>query len=72
MDLIEKLGWFQGCLAILALVLIIVFIVTGIGVMLWTGIAVAIFHLPPLTFWQFLGLWLLCHILFGGNNSGIK
>ena len=33
---------------------------------LWNWLAPALFHLPPITFWQALGLLVLCRILFGG------
>ena len=43
-----------------------------IGVALWGAIAVKIFGLPALTFWQFYGLMLLLHILLPGNGARVK
>lgn len=56
-----------GCGAVVALVLIaigLLFFVNWIGWLLWGAIAVAIFSLPALSYWQFWGLSILCHILF--------
>lgn len=32
---------------------------------LWNWVAVTLFALPQITFWQSLGLYLLCHMLLG-------
>lgn len=43
----------------------------GIIVMLlWNALMPEIFHLPPITFWQALGLFLLAKILFSGFRGG--
>ena len=34
--------------------------------LLWNGLLPPLFGLPPVTFWQALGLLVLCRILFGG------
>lgn len=39
-----------------------------IGVTLWGAIAVNIFGLPALTFWQFYGLMVLLHILLPSGS----
>ena len=56
---------FLAPLAILAFVL---FIALGgtIVQMLWNGLLPPLFGLPAVTFWQALGLLVLCRILFGG------
>jgi hypothetical protein len=38
--------------------------------LLWNWLAPMLFGLPPLTFWQALGLLALCRILFGGFGLG--
>jgi hypothetical protein len=38
--------------------------------LLWNWLAPALFGLPQLTFWQALGLLVLCRILFGGFGGG--
>jgi hypothetical protein len=38
--------------------------------LLWNWLAPALFGLPPITFWQALGLLALCRILFGGFGLG--
>ena len=40
-----------------------------VGLYLWGAIAVAIFGLPSLNAWQFLGLLVLVKILFGSGSK---
>lgn len=61
-DLIEAFFIF-----LIALVLLL--IVAAVGVWLWGLIAVNIFGLPALTYWQFYGLLILLRILLPYNNS---
>ena len=45
--------------------------VAGFVVMsLWNGLMPAIFGLPPIGFWQAMGLLILSKILFGGFRGG--
>ena len=45
--------------------------VAGFVVMdLWNWLVPAIFHLGAITFWQALGLFVLCKILFGFGKGG--
>lgn len=37
---------------------------------LWNALIPAIFHLTPITFWQAIGLFILCKILFGFGKGG--
>lgn len=55
-------------LAPLALLGILVLIAIGGGIVmqLWNGLLPSIFGFPTITFWQALGLLVLCRILFGG------
>ena len=39
---------------------------------LWNWLAPSLFHLPSITFWQALGLLVLCRILFGSIGSGSR
>jgi len=48
------------------LLLIGLFVVSAIVMLLWNWIIPAIFSLSTLTYWQAMGLFILCHILFGG------
>ncbi|HLG13502.1 MAG TPA: hypothetical protein VJH03_03110 [Blastocatellia bacterium] len=41
-----------------------------IVMLLWNWLAPTLFGLPPITFWQALGLLALCRILFGGFGFG--
>jgi hypothetical protein len=47
-------------------VALFVFIGGEIVKLLWNGLLPPLFGLPPVTFWQALGLLVLCRILFGG------
>ena len=42
----------------------------GIVMQLWNWLAPALFGIKQITFWQALGLLLLCRILFGGFGLG--
>jgi hypothetical protein len=60
-----------GCGTVLAIILVaigLLFFMNWIGWLLWGAIAVAIFSLPALSYWQFWGLSILCHILFIGTR----
>ena len=56
-------------LAILAMV-IFAWIGGEIVMLLWNWLAPVLFGLRPVTFWQALGLLVLCRILFGGLGMG--
>lgn len=65
--MIKKTKEEYGCGATIALLLIatgLIFFISWIGWLLWGAIAVSIFSLPALTYWQFWGLYILCNILF--------
>jgi hypothetical protein len=55
-------------IAPLAILGIVVFVWIGgeLVKFLWNWLAPALFGLPAITFWQALGLLVLCRILFGG------
>jgi uncharacterized membrane protein len=61
---VKKLMW----IAPLAIVGMVVFITLGgtIVMLLWNWLAPALFGLRLITFWEALGLLVLCRILFGG------
>ncbi|RIV23633.1 hypothetical protein DYU11_11670 [Fibrisoma montanum] len=40
--------------------------------LLWNDVAVRLFHMPVLDFWDALKLSLLCSILFKGGSSSSK
>ncbi|HTP26903.1 MAG TPA: hypothetical protein VMK12_14775 [Anaeromyxobacteraceae bacterium] len=48
-------------------------LVLGFPVMwLWNWLMPQLFRLPALTFWQAVGLLLLCHLLFKGHSPGFR
>ena len=55
-------------IAPLAIMAMILFVFAGgeIVRLLWNWLAPVLFGLPSITFWQALGLLVLCRILFGG------
>ena len=56
-------------LAILGMALFI-FVGGSIVMGLWNALLPALFGLPAISFWQALGILLLCRILFGGFGMG--
>jgi len=63
---LKRLLW----IAPLAIVGMLVFMAIGGGVVrwLWNWLLPPLFGWPQITFWQALGLLLLCRILFGGSG----
>lgn len=61
----KSLIWF-GPLALLAIALLIA-IGGEIVMLLWNWLAPAVFGWRAITFWQALGILVLCRILFGGH-----
>lgn len=58
----------DGCLVIVLCVLgliALLFLGPAITMWLWNWIAVELFALPVIGYWQAFGLQWLCHILFG-------
>ena len=66
MKALKIIGWvLTGVAAIAALALAL-----GVPVMLlWNWLMPALFELPRITYWQSIGLLVLCHILFGGHAA---
>jgi hypothetical protein len=59
------------CLALVISAL--VFMLFGwVALMLWDAIAVAVFNLPELSFWQMYGLIWLVHIIFPWSTTTIN
>jgi amino acid permease len=48
------------------LLIIGLFAISAVVMLLWNWIIPAISSLSPLTYWQAMGLFILCKILFGG------
>ena len=70
-DMFEK----HGCLIITLMIigiLALIFIGPAITMLLWNWIAVDLFALPVIGYWQAFGLTWLCKILFGGVNFNSK
>jgi len=67
MKVLKVVGWVLfGLLAAAALGLVL-----GLPVMwLWNGLLPSLFHLPEITYWQAVGLLILCHLLFKGHGGG--
>ena len=57
-------------LGIILLAIVGVFAFGSLVMLLWNALMPVIFHLPVITFWQALGLFVLTKILFGGFRGG--
>jgi hypothetical protein len=66
MELLEKVGAVVGGIAIVALVGLLMCLPV---MWLWNGLMPEIFGLIKITFWQSLGLIILCNFLFGGSKK---
>ena len=52
---------------------VLIGLLTGIPVyFLWNALMPDLFHLPVITFWQALGLSVLCSLLFKSTTSSSK
>lgn len=61
-----------GSILLTLVVAAIAFMLFGwVALMLWDAIAVAIFNLPELSFWQMYGLIWLVHIIFPWASTTI-
>lgn len=49
---------------------VIVAAVTVVVMLLWNAILPGLIHVGTITFWQAMGLLILCKILFGGFGGG--
>lgn len=65
-------GTVLASIIVIIIALVLALLGAWIGVALWGAIAVKIFGLPELTFWQFYGLMILLHILFPGGRYTTK
>ncbi len=66
-SVLKIIGWIAvGLVAAVALSLAV-----GLPVMwLWNWLMPTLFGLPLITFWQAVGLLILCHLLFKGHYNG--
>ena len=66
----RRVKFVGGGIAALALVAVVVvgFLLSG----LWNALMPDIFNLPPITFWQALGLFVLARLLFGFGGVGSR
>ena len=68
------LGLIIGCFIVAALALILALPMGWLVMMLWNAVLPALFGVSAITFWQSVGLYLLCTILFKtfSSNSSSK
>jgi hypothetical protein len=62
--------WYYVVPAVLVMVPAVLAAIGKIVELLWNALLPALFGWPRITFWQSLGLLVLCRILFGGLGSG--
>jgi hypothetical protein len=60
-----KKHWLRRAPKFVAVAIVIVAIVSAIVMLLWNWLMPGLFGLPSITYWQALGLLLLCKLLFG-------
>jgi len=65
-----KPHWLRRVPKIVVIVIVIAAVMAFVVMSLWNWIVPGLFGLPVLTFWQALGLLLLCKLLFGGFARG--
>jgi hypothetical protein len=58
--------WVAKGAAFVVFALAFVAVLSFVVMSLWNAIIPTLFHLPALQFWQAVGLFILCRILFGG------
>ena len=63
-------GWVKRAIFIPIAIVAGIFIFGSIVMLLWNGILPDLFGIKIITFWQALGLLVLCKILFGGFRGG--
>ncbi len=62
--------WLKKALKFVFFAALFVSLAGYVTMSLWNYLMPMLFHLPALTFWQALGLLLLCRLLFGGFGRG--
>ncbi len=62
--------WIKKIMGFIVLGILAVFLFGWIVMLLWNNILPAVLHVQPVSFWQALGLLVLCKILFGGFGGG--
>lgn len=63
---LESIGCL-GCIALIIVIVALLVIYFAAEVWLWSAIAVAVFGLPALSFWQMIGLNILLWMLLPGR-----
>lgn len=48
------------------------FLIVAVLMWLWNGLAVALFPLPVITYWQAWGIYILSNILFKNSSKRIR
>lgn len=62
--------WYYIVPAVLVMVPAVLAAIGQVVTLLWNALLPPLFGWPTITFWQGLGLLVLCRILFGGLGSG--
>jgi hypothetical protein len=62
----HAIRWSLRGIAVLVAVAAVLAVLSVVVMLLWNSLVPALFHGPPLEYWQALGLLLLSRILFGG------
>ncbi len=65
-----KRFWMRRILGILIIVPLVIALVSTVVMLLWNALLPSLFHFPVITWYQALGLLVLCKLLFGGFRGG--
>lgn len=66
----EKFRGGRKILFFVPVIIAAIFGITWLVMTLWNSILPGVIHVSPLTYWQAMGLLVLCKILFGGFRFG--
>ena len=58
--------WIRKAPIVVGLVTLGLFVFSGVVMLLWNNILPVVLHISAITFWQAMGILLLCKLLFGG------
>ena len=65
-----KRFWMRRILGILIVVPLVIALVSTVVMLLWNALLPSLFNFPAITWYQALGLLVLCKLLFGGFRGG--
>src|SRR6187402_1043670 len=68
--IMNKKFWVKKIIGVIICVFVFGALLGYVVMSLWNSVAVAVLHVPVISFWQAVGLLILSKILFGGIHGG--